>query len=102
MSKTDAEHLFDRRSRDEVSTLWEPMPDKPSLGDFFNLRFSRIRNNLPFAPGKHVIQCATLATRAGQPEETVLACLLHDLGLWLIKPDHGWWGAQLVEPYVSE
>ena len=39
---------------------------------------------------------------AGQPEETVLACLLHDLGLWLIKPDHGWWGAQLVEPYVSE
>ena len=43
-----------------------------------------------------------MAQKAGQKEETVLACLLHDLGLWLIKPDHGWWGAQLVEPYVSE
>jgi hypothetical protein len=32
----------------------------------------------------------------------VLACLLHDVGLALLSPDHGWWGAQLVEPYVSE
>lgn len=35
-------------------------------------------------------------------EETVLACLLHDIGLAVVRPDHGWWGAQLVEPYVSE
>jgi len=81
---------------------WAPMPEKPTLADFFNHRFNRIRNNLPFPPGNHVIQTATMAQKAGQKEETVLACLLHDLGLWLIKPDHGWWGAQLVEPYVSE
>ena len=37
-----------------------------------------------------------------QPEQTILACLLHDLVLNLIKVDHGWWGAQLMEPYVSE
>jgi hypothetical protein len=42
------------------------------------------------------------ARRPGVDEETVLACLLHDLGMVLMRPDHGWWGAQLVEPYVSE
>jgi predicted HD phosphohydrolase len=86
----------------EAKQVWQAMPPKPTLVDFFERRFNQIRNNLPFPPGHHVIQCASLAMKAGQPEETVLACLLHDLGLWLIKPDHGWWGAQLVEPYVSE
>jgi predicted HD phosphohydrolase len=78
------------------------MPARPTLIDFFNLRFRHIRNSLPFPPGHHCIQSARLAMKAGQSEETILACLLHDLGLWLIKPDHGWWGAQLVEPYVAE
>jgi hypothetical protein len=78
------------------------MPPRPTLVDFFNLRFRYIRNSLPFPPGHHCIQSAQLAMKAGQSEETVLACLLHDLGLWLIKPDHGWWGAQLVEPYVAD
>jgi hypothetical protein len=71
----------------------EPMPSKPTLVDFFRLRF---------APANHVLQSATRALKTGQSEETVLACLLHDVVLSLIKPDHGWWGAQLVEPYVSE
>jgi hypothetical protein len=34
--------------------------------------------------------------------EIVLACLLHDTVQALVKPDDGWWGAQLYEPYVSE
>ena len=32
----------------------------------------------------------------------MLACLLHDYVLNLVKTDHGWWGAQMFEPYVSE
>jgi len=32
----------------------------------------------------------------------VLACLLHDIAVNLIKVDHGWWAAQMVEPYVPE
>jgi hypothetical protein len=33
----------------------------------------------------------------------VLACLLHDIANGaLIRTDHGYWGAQLIEPYVSE
>ncbi|MGE5048031.1 MAG: hypothetical protein ACM3PC_05660, partial [Deltaproteobacteria bacterium] len=58
--------------------------------------------SLPFAPAPHMIQSATRALKSGASEETVLACLLHDVGLALLAPDHGWWGAQLVEPYVSE
>ena len=70
----------------------EPMPEKPTLVDFFERRF---------APATHVLQSATDALRKGEPEERILACLLHDVVLNLIKVDHGWWGAQLVEPYVS-
>jgi len=105
MSKAGSEELFHAGAHAVASTValaWSPLPEKPTLADFFNHRFNRVRNNLPFAPGNHVIQSAHLALKAGQTEETVLACLLHDLGLWLIKPDHGWWGAQLIEPYVSE
>ena len=71
----------------------EPMPPNPTLLDFFKLRF---------APANHVLQSATRALKTGMNEETILACLLHDVVLSLIKPDHGWWGAQLIEPYVSE
>src|SRR5262245_35120248 len=71
----------------------EPMPPKPTLLDFFRLRF---------APANHVLQSATRALKTGMSEETILACLLHDIVLSLIKPDQGWWGAQLIEHYVPE
>jgi hypothetical protein len=70
-----------------------PMPDKPTLKDFFELRFG---------PSNHVLQSATRAMKTGMSEEVILACLLHDCVLSLIKPDHGWWGAQLFEPYIPE
>ena len=71
----------------------EPMPDKPTLIDFFKLRFQ---------PANHVLQSATRAMKTGMTEEVILACLLHDTVQALIKVDHGWWGAQLFEPYVPE
>ena len=53
-----------------------PMPEKPTLVDFFKLRF---------APATHVLQSATArlktANRGG-----VLACLLHDV---VLNPDQG-------------
>ncbi len=70
-----------------------PMPKNPTLLDFFKYRF---------APASHVLQSATRAMKTGMSEHVILACLLHDVVLNLIKPDHGWWGAQLVEPYVPE
>jgi hypothetical protein len=79
--------------RGENVKLLKPMPDKPTLKDFFELRF---------APANHVLQSATRAMKTGMSEEIILACLLHDCVLSLIKPDHGWWGAQLFEPYIPE
>jgi hypothetical protein len=73
--------------------ILEPLPAKPTLLDYFRLRF---------APANHVLQSATLAMKNGMPEEIILACLLHDTVQALIKTDHGWWCAQLYEPYVSE
>lgn len=71
-----------------------PMPATPTLVDFFALRFAGTSN--------HVLQSANLAKRNGMSEEIILACLLHDTVQAMIKVDHGWWGAQLYEPYVPE
>src|ERR1700746_161996 len=69
------------------------MPARPSLMDFFKFRFG---------PANHLLQSARHAVRAGMDEKVVLACLLHDIGvIGFIRADHGYWGAQLVEPYVE-
>jgi len=70
------------------------MPDKPKLMDFFKLRFG---------PAQHLLQSANLARKNGCNEKIILACLLHDIAvIGFIRGDHGWYGAQLVEPYVDE
>src|SRR4030095_17245223 len=79
-----------------------PMPARPTLFDILTLRMHNLRFGLPFAAAHHGVQSASLAMKAGVDEETVLSCLLHDVAMALMRPDHGWWGAQLVEPYVSE
>jgi hypothetical protein len=71
----------------------EPMPKRATLQDFFRLRFQ---------PANHVLQSATRAMKTGMTEEVILACLLHDVVQSMIKVDHGWWGAQLFEPYIPE
>jgi hypothetical protein len=71
-----------------------PMPANPQLTDFFKLRFANTAN--------HVLQSANLAMKSGMSEEIILACLLHDVVQEIMRTDHGWWGAQLFEPYVSE
>ena len=71
---------------------FEPMPDKPTFLDFWRLRFS----------SNHGLQSAQHAMQTGQPEMTILACLMHDTVQALMKPDHGDWGAQLYEPYVPK
>ncbi|MCW2362582.1 MULTISPECIES: HD domain-containing protein [Sphingobium] len=69
------------------------MPEKPTLVDFFRHRFG---------PSAHVLQSAKLARDAGHDEKIVLACLLHDIAVTgFIRADHGYWAAQLIEPYVD-
>ena len=70
------------------------MPDRPTLFDFFRYRFG---------PSAHLLQSARLAQKNGVPEKVVLACLLHDIAIaGFIRSDHGYWSAQLLEPYVDE
>lgn len=70
------------------------MPEKPTLIDFFKHRFGS---------SMHLLQSAHHARKAGLSEKMVLASLLHDIAaVGFIRGDHGYWGAQLVEPYVDE
>ena len=74
----------------------QEMPEKPTLLDFVRLRFT-------IGGQDHLLQSARLAANNGAPEKMVLACLLHDIAVsGFIRSDHGYWGAQLIEPYVDE
>ena len=43
------------------------------------------------------------AQKNGAGEKVVMACLVHDIAIaGFIRGDHGYWAAQLVEPYVDE
>src|ERR1041385_7019866 len=79
-------------NRENVKRL-PPMPARPTLLAFYKLRFATVN---------HCLQSANDAHKKGEPEEIVLACLLHDVVQTLMRTDHGWWGAQMFEPYVSE
>jgi hypothetical protein len=72
------------------------MPARPRLLDFFHYRFTDIAF-------RHLLQSAKTALDAGQSETVVIACLLHDISNGaLLRTDHGYWGAQMIAPYVSE
>lgn len=71
----------------------ETMPAEPTLLDFFKYRFSWTG---------HCLQSATRALKVGMREEIVLACLIHDVAISAMQAEHGYWGAQLFEPYVPE
>src|SRR5215470_13326975 len=69
------------------------MPARPTLFDFYRLRVGS---------AAHMLQSARLAQKNGVSEKIVLACLLHDIATsGFIRADHGYWAAQLVEPYVD-
>ena len=72
------------------------MPAQPRLADFFRHRF------VPMV-AHHLLQSASMARKQGLDDRVVIACLLHDIAMaGLITSDHGYWGAQLIEPYVDE
>ena len=72
------------------------MPERPTLLDFFRLRFGDITF-------RHLLTSAQHALDDGHEEKVVMACLLHDISNGcLIRPDHGYWGAQMIAPYVDE
>ena len=72
------------------------MPERPVLKDFFQLRLSKIG-------ASHLLQSAKVAAKRGLDEKVIMACLLHDIAIaGLLSANHGYWGAQMVAPYVDE
>jgi HD domain len=72
------------------------MPAKPTLMDYFKLRLKGVTP-------RHLLVSAGRALDAGHSEKVVLACLLHDISNGvLVRTDHGYWGAQMIAPYVDE
>jgi hypothetical protein len=61
-----------------------PMPERPTLRDFYLLRFGPI-------PRTHLLQSAWVARENGLDEKVILACLLHDIAI-----------AGLLSPYVDD
>ncbi len=72
------------------------MPGRPTLKDFFLLRFSETGR-------MHMLQSARVARENGLGEKVIMACLLHDIAIaGLLSANHGYWGAQMVAPYVDD
>jgi hypothetical protein len=72
------------------------MPQRPTLADFYRLRLSKTGTN-------HMLQSAKLARENGLDEKVIMACLVHDIAIaGLLSANHGYWGAQMVAPYVGE
>jgi hypothetical protein len=69
------------------------MPAQPTLIDFLRNRFLL---------AQHLLYACQWAVKQGLPEPIALACLLHDCGQNIARPEHGYWAAMLVRPYVTE
>jgi hypothetical protein len=90
------------RARDEAVMMMGDnpalprMPERPVLLDFFRCRFGDFTV-------QHLLSSAKRALDEGHNETAIMACLLHDISNGcLVRPDHGYWSAQIVAPYVSE
>jgi hypothetical protein len=79
-------------TKDEAAFL-KPMPVKPTLMDFLELR-------IPLT--QHLTRAAMWAIKQRHTDAVVAACLLHDVGEALMRTDHGFWAEQMIRPYVTE
>ena len=89
--RLDADHVFMMGDNPALPR----MPARPKLVDFLRLRMSDIAI-------RHLTVSAKRALDDGLDEKIVLACLLHDISNGcLVRSDHGYWGAQMIGPYVD-
>ena len=92
LAKMDEQHVFMMGDNPALPR----MPEKPTLLDFFRYRFNAFAVN-------HLLGSARRALDDGLSENVAMACMLHDISNGcLIRPDHGYWSAQLIAPYVDE
>ena len=72
------------------------LPERPTLIDVYRARITGLT-------ARHQLISAKTALDNGLPEKVVMAILVHDIAIGcLIRSDHGYWGAQMIAPYVDE
>jgi len=92
LARMDADHVFMMGDNPALPR----MPERPRLLDFFKHRFSDITI-------RHLLTSGKRALDQGMDEKVVMACLLHDISNGcFVRADHGYWGAQMIAPYVDE
>jgi hypothetical protein len=92
LARLDDQHVFMMGDNPALPR----MPEKPTLFDFFRLRFNDVAI-------RHLSCSAKRALDDGLSDNVVMACLLHDIANGcFVRVDHGYWGAQLIAPYVDE
>ena len=81
------------------------MSDDPRLPKMPKSRRCSTSSVFALPPGRYSAPAAERQSsqETASPEKIITACLLHDIGVvGFIRADHGYWGAQLIEPYVDE
>lgn len=92
LARMDEKHVFMMYDNPKLPR----MPEKPTLLDFFRYRFNDVAI-------MHLTNSAKRAMDDGQPDNVVMACLLHDVANGcFVRVDHGYWGAQMIAPYVAD
>jgi len=79
--------------------LYDPAEGALALLD--TLRESPLAGH-PVNGYEHSLQAATRALRAGEPDDMIVACLLHDSAVGIAPANHGQVAAEMLRPYVSE
>lgn len=99
-----------RRMRDATREEWAEIerleaklydPAEGALALLDTLRESPLAGH-PVNGYEHSLQAATRALRAGEPDDMVVACLLHDTAVAIAPANHGQVAAEMLRPYVSD
>jgi predicted HD phosphohydrolase len=99
-----------RRMRDATRAEWETIerleeelydPADGALALLETLRDAPLAGH-PVNGWDHSLQAATRALRAGEPDDMVVACLLHDSAVGIAPANHGQVAAEILRPYVSD
>jgi len=98
-----------RRMRDATREEWAEIerleaelydPAEGALALLETLREAPLAGH-PVNGYDHSLQAATRALRAGEPDDMVVACLLHDAAVAIAPANHGQVAAEMLRPYVS-
>jgi len=92
---------FDLMCKVYADATTGPKLAKRSLDLLLGLKGEEYKLTAKIDMFEHSIQTATRAYRDGADEETVVCCLLHDIGELMSPSNHGEVAAGLLRPYIS-